>query len=69
MTIKKSPFPYIIILLIIISSALYSRLTIDRFINQPILHSIEKETVSEPVIITSKTTLKHTTNSLALTNK
>ena len=69
MTIQKSPFPYIIILSIIISSALCSRLTIDKSINQPIVYSIEREIVSEPVIMVSKTTSINTANPLTLTIK
>jgi|TARA_B110000037_G_C16679634_1_gene326163 hypothetical protein len=69
MTIQKSPFPYIIILSIIISSALCSRLTIDKSINQPIVYSIEREIVSEPVIIVSETTSINTANPLILTIK
>lgn len=69
MTIQKSPFPYIIILSIIISSALCSRLTIDKSINQPIVYSIEREIVSEPVIMVSKTTSINTANLLTLTIK
>ncbi len=69
MTIQKSPFPYIIILSVIISSALCSRFTIDKSIDQPIVYFIEKEVIAKPVIIVTETASIHATTPLVLTRK
>ncbi|NRB59616.1 MAG: hypothetical protein HRU50_06680 [Winogradskyella sp.] len=41
MKYQKSPLPYLTLLVIIISAALYSTTTIDKKINQPLVYTIE----------------------------
>ena len=48
MKFQKSPFPYVFILSIILSTALYSNFTLDKEINQTIVHSISKQEIKQP---------------------
>ena len=43
MKYQKSPLPYLILLVAIISIAVYSTVTIDKQINQPMVYSIKKD--------------------------
>lgn len=49
MKFQKSPFPYVIILTVILGTAVYSNISLDKEINQTIVHSISKEKVPQPV--------------------
>jgi hypothetical protein len=39
---QKSPFPYLIVLVVIIGLSCFTNLTIDKEIEEPIIHVIEK---------------------------
>lgn len=47
MKFQKSPFPYIITLLIIIGFSVLSNMTVNKTIEKPITYSIEKTTSTE----------------------
>jgi len=43
---QKSPFPYIIVLVVIIGLSCFTNLTIDKEIEQPIIHVIDQTSYS-----------------------
>lgn len=47
MTFQKSPFPYMALLIAIVGFTSYTNLTIDKEIEAPILHKIDKKNFVE----------------------
>ena len=47
---QKSPFPYLIILVVIIGISCFTNLTIDKEIEQPIIHVINENSSAEKVL-------------------
>lgn len=44
---QKSPFPYVIVLLAIVGISCFTSLTIDKEIEQPIIHVIHQESMNQ----------------------
>ena len=51
---QKSPFPYLFILIGIIALSCFTNLTIDKEIEEPIIHVIKKEPLEQQLSIHSK---------------
>ncbi len=50
MKYQKSPIPYLLLLIVILSTAVYSTATIDKQVNQPTVYSINKDSNNTPML-------------------
>ncbi|MEM6687136.1 MAG: hypothetical protein AAF617_15250 [Bacteroidota bacterium] len=55
MTFQKSPFPFVLLLIAIMSVAVYFNFSVDATIEQPIVHTIEKQETTSYQIATEDT--------------
>lgn len=62
---QKSPFPYLIVLVAIIGISSFTNLTIDKEIEQPIIHVIQENSNIDPVIAEKPTVLKNESTQIA----
>jgi hypothetical protein len=62
---QKSPFPYLIVLVAIIGISCFTNLTIDKEIEQPIIHVIQKKSTVENLSTQEPNLLKETATQIA----
>lgn len=63
---QKSPFPYLITLIAIIGISCITNLTIDKEIEEPIIHVIKENTSNESFLTLEKSDLSKRNTELAL---
>jgi hypothetical protein len=56
MTFQKSPFPFVLLLVAIMSVAVYFNFSVDATIEEPIVYTIEKQETTSYQIATEETT-------------
>ncbi|WP_298510134.1 hypothetical protein [uncultured Kordia sp.] len=56
MTFQKSPFPYVFLFIVMMSITIYFNFSVDASIEQPIVHTIEKQETSSYQIATEEAT-------------
>ena len=62
---QKSPFPYLIVLVAIIGISCFTNLTIDKEIEQPIIHVIQKNSTADLNIADETNALKEESTQIA----
>ena len=62
---QKSPFPYLIILVMIIGISCFTNLTIDKEIEQPIIHEIHENTTANGSFIDQEFKLEESSSQIA----